>query len=148
MPRACATSSPRSSAATKPFAAAIDGNALGGGLELALACDYRVATKRSKVGLPEIKLGLIPGAGGTQRLPRLIGAQAALDFALRGKNHSAQAARELGILDEVVEGDVVAAASRCSAGAGGEKRRISQRRAFLGKEIPPQAGPFVDVASA
>jgi 3-hydroxyacyl-CoA dehydrogenase len=127
----------------KPFAAAIDGSALGGGLELALACDYRVATKRSKLGLPEIKLGLIPGAGGTQRLPRLIGAQAALDFALRGKNHTAQAARELGILDEVVEGDAVAATIALLGRAGGEKRRISRRRAFLGKEISPQAGPFL-----
>jgi 3-hydroxyacyl-CoA dehydrogenase len=71
---------------SKTYVAAIDGNAMGGGCELALACDYRIATAKSKVGLPEIKLGLIPGAGGTQRLPRLIGAQAALEMMLKGKN--------------------------------------------------------------
>ncbi|HEY0798749.1 MAG TPA: enoyl-CoA hydratase/isomerase family protein, partial [Candidatus Baltobacteraceae bacterium] len=69
----------------KTYVAAIDGNALGGGLELSLACDYRVGSRRAKVGLPEIRLGLIPGAGGTQRLPRLIGAQAALELMLKAE---------------------------------------------------------------
>src|SRR5215469_4040658 len=64
----------------KVFIAAIEKNALGGGLELSLACDYRVAEKNARVGLPEIKLGLLPGAGGTQRLPRLLTAQDALDI--------------------------------------------------------------------
>lgn len=129
--------------AEKPLAAAIDGNALGGGVELALACDFRVATARSKLGFPEIKLGLLPGAGGTQRLPRLIGAQAALEFMLQGKNHNAHRCKELGILDEVVEGDAVAAAVALLRAHAGEKRRISQRTATLGKGIPPQAGPFL-----
>src|SRR5579862_3151784 len=119
----------------KVYAAAIDGNALGGGLELSLACDYRVATKRSKVGLPEIKLGLLPGAGGTQRLPRLIGAQAALEFMLKGNSHAADKAKELGILDEAVDGDAVAAAVNLVAGALAKcdgdtekaKRRVSAR---------------------
>ncbi|HEY5427255.1 MAG TPA: 3-hydroxyacyl-CoA dehydrogenase NAD-binding domain-containing protein [Candidatus Tumulicola sp.] len=127
----------------KTYVAAIDGNALGGGLELSLACDYRVATKRSKLGLPEIKLGLLPGAGGTQRLPRLIGAQAALEFMLKGKSHSADEAKALGILDDVVDGDAVEAAVALAARVAPEKRRISARQAFIGRGIPLQAGPFV-----
>jgi len=86
----------------KVYVAAIDGIALGGALELALACDRRVATPRSKLGLPEIKLGLIPGAGGTQRLPRLIGAQEALAMMLKGDPVTAERALELGLIDEVV----------------------------------------------
>ncbi|HEY1655916.1 MAG TPA: 3-hydroxyacyl-CoA dehydrogenase NAD-binding domain-containing protein [Candidatus Tumulicola sp.] len=127
----------------KTYVAAIDGNALGGGLELALACDYRVAARGAKVGLPEIKLGLIPGAGGTQRLPRLIGAQAALEFALKGNSHAAAEAAALGILDEIVDGDMVEAAVTLAAKNAGEKRRLSERRAFIGTGISPQAGPFV-----
>ncbi|MDQ2909084.1 MAG: 3-hydroxyacyl-CoA dehydrogenase NAD-binding domain-containing protein [Candidatus Eremiobacteraeota bacterium] len=94
----------------KTYIAAIDGNALGGGFELALACDYRIATARSKVGLPEIKLGLIPGAGGTQRLPRALGAQDALQMMLKGESIKAADAKAKGVLDEVVEDDVLAAA--------------------------------------
>jgi 3-hydroxyacyl-CoA dehydrogenase len=124
----------------KTYVAAIDGNCMGGGLELSLACDYRVATERSKLGLPEIKLGLLPGAGGTQRLPRLIGAQAALEFMLKGKSHPAQKAKELGILDEVVEGDVVEAAAQFTTRP---KRRVSQMEAVIGRGITAQAGPFV-----
>jgi 3-hydroxyacyl-CoA dehydrogenase len=127
---------------SKLYLAAIDGTAVGGGLELALACDYRLATKRSKVGLPEIKLGLLPGAGGTQRLPRLIGAQAALEFMLKGKNHPAEKAKELGILDQIVDDDPVAAAVTLARSAP-EKRRVSQRAAIIGKGISAQAGPFV-----
>jgi 3-hydroxyacyl-CoA dehydrogenase len=128
---------------SKIYVAAIDGNALGGGLELSLACDYRIATKRSKLGLPEIKLGLLPGAGGTQRLPRLIGAQAALEFMLKGKSHPAENAKQLGILDETVEDDVVDAAIALVKRVDSKKRRVSQRKAFVGKGIPEQAGPFV-----
>jgi len=127
----------------KLYLAAIDGNALGGGVELALACDYRVATRRSKLGLPEIKLGLLPGAGGTQRLPRLIGAQAALEFMLKAKNHAAEKAKELGIVDELVEGDAVSAAVALAKSAPAQRRRISDRTAVIGKGIPAQAGPFV-----
>jgi 3-hydroxyacyl-CoA dehydrogenase len=92
----------------KVFIAAIDGVALGGALELALACDRRVATKRSKLGLPEIKLGLIPGAGGTQRLPGLIAPQEALAMMLKGEIFTADRALELGLIDDVVEADVIA----------------------------------------
>ncbi len=88
----------------KPVVAAIHGACLGGGLEWALACDYRIATDSPKttLGLPEVQLGLIPGAGGTQRLPALIGAQAALDLILTGKNVKPSKAKKLGLVDEVV----------------------------------------------
>jgi 3-hydroxyacyl-CoA dehydrogenase len=117
----------------KTVVAAIDGNALGGGSELALACDYRIATKRSKLGFPEIKLGLIPGAGGTQRLPRLIGPQPALQLMLEGNTIAADAAKMRGMLDDVVESDVVAAATaRLDAWiASKPKRRISEMNATV-----------------
>jgi 3-hydroxyacyl-CoA dehydrogenase len=128
----------------KIFVAAIEKNALGGGLELSLACDYRVATKDAKVGLPEIKLGLLPGAGGTQRLPRLIGAQDALDIMLKGRNVRIDEAKEKGIVDEIVDTpqQLLDAAIRLIYD-GGSKRRISRRKAFIGKGIADQAEPFV-----
>jgi len=95
---------------TKPIVAALNGTAFGGGLEVALCCDYRVANVKAPVGLPEVKLGLLPGAGGTQRLPRLIGAEAGVAAILSGDPIFAPKALELGIVDEVTEGDVVEAA--------------------------------------
>jgi 3-hydroxyacyl-CoA dehydrogenase len=92
---------------TKPIVAAINGTAFGGGLEVALCCDYRVASPSAPVGLPEVKLGLLPGAGGTQRLPRLIGAEKALGFILSGDPIPAPEAKALGIVDEVIDGDIV-----------------------------------------
>jgi 3-hydroxyacyl-CoA dehydrogenase/enoyl-CoA hydratase/3-hydroxybutyryl-CoA epimerase len=89
----------------KPFVAAIHGLALGGGLEVALACHERVAAEKTEVGLPEIKLGLLPGAGGTQRLPRLIGQFAALKLMLKGDPLPAAKAASLGIIDAVVPPD-------------------------------------------
>jgi 3-hydroxyacyl-CoA dehydrogenase len=94
----------------KPVVAAIHGTAVGGGLELALGCHFRVGDKSARLGLPEIKLGLLPGAGGTQRLPRLIGVAPALDAILSGEYLPADKARALGLLDEVVAGDLVAGA--------------------------------------
>ncbi|MDP9025846.1 MAG: 3-hydroxyacyl-CoA dehydrogenase NAD-binding domain-containing protein, partial [Candidatus Eremiobacteraeota bacterium] len=111
-------------------------------LELALACDYRIAQKDAKIGLPEIKLGLIPGAGGTQRLPRLIGAQDALDIMLKGRNVRMDEALEKGIVDEITEGSPLDAAL-ASGALPLKKRRISERRAAIGKGIVAQAGPFV-----
>ena len=93
-----------------PVVAAIHGLALGGGLELALACHYRVAQRNARLGMPEITLGIIPGAGGTQRLPRLIGARAALNMMLSGTPVSAPDAKAQGLVDEVVEGDLCDAA--------------------------------------
>jgi 3-hydroxyacyl-CoA dehydrogenase len=89
----------------KPVIAAINGIALGGGLELALACDYRISASDIKLGLPEVTLGLIPGAGGTQRLPRLIGAKKALEMISSGKPISASDAKQLGLIDRIIEQD-------------------------------------------
>src|SRR5712691_1057014 len=88
----------------KPVVAAIHGYALGGGLEIALACHYRVAVPSAKVGLPEVQIGLLPGAGGTQRLPRLIGPKAALEMITSGRHVPAEEAHKLGVIDEVAPG--------------------------------------------
>ncbi len=95
---------------SKPLVAAVHGTVLGGGLELTLACHFRVADRRTKLGLPEIKLGLIPGAGGTQRLPRLIGMEHAAPIILTGDPIAAPLALEVGLIDEIADGDVLPAA--------------------------------------
>ena len=94
-------------ASPKMAVAAIHGTALGGGFEVALGCHYRVARVDAKVGLPEVKLGLLPGAGGTQRLPRLIGVQAALPIMISGDPVAAGKAADLGAIDYVAEGDLL-----------------------------------------
>ncbi|MFM0223576.1 3-hydroxyacyl-CoA dehydrogenase NAD-binding domain-containing protein [Paraburkholderia dipogonis] len=96
-------------ACTKPVVAAIHGAALGGGLEVALAAHYRIAVDGAKLGLPEVQLGLLPGAGGTQRTPRLIGAQAALDLILSGRHASAKEALALGLIDRLGSSDDILA---------------------------------------
>ena len=93
-----------------PVIAALHGTVLGGGFELALACHYRIAEAGTKVGLPEVTLGLVPGAGGTQRLPRLIGVEPALDIVTSGKPINAKKALELGAVDEIAAGDLLASA--------------------------------------
>ena len=114
----------------KLVVAAIHGTALGGGLETALGCHYRVAVPSAKLGLPEVKLGLLPGAGGTQRLPRLIGAAAALDMVATGNPVSAPKAKTLGLLDEIVaEGELQAGAvafARQLAESNAPLRKVSQ----------------------
>ncbi|NWV14741.1 ECHP enzyme, partial [Ptilonorhynchus violaceus] len=94
----------------KPVVAAIEGVALGGGLEVALGCHYRIAHVKARMGLPEVTLGLLPGAQGTQRLPRLIGVPAALDMITTGKRISATEALKLGLVDEIVEANTIEAA--------------------------------------
>ncbi|XP_072724076.1 peroxisomal bifunctional enzyme isoform X2 [Ciconia boyciana] len=94
----------------KPVVAAIEGIALGGGLEVALGCHYRIAHVKARMGLPEVTIGLIPGAQGTQRLPRLIGVPAALDIITTGRHIPATEALKLGLVDEVVEENTVEAA--------------------------------------
>ncbi|MFM0041328.1 3-hydroxyacyl-CoA dehydrogenase NAD-binding domain-containing protein [Paraburkholderia sediminicola] len=94
---------------TKPVVAAIHGAALGGGLEVALAAHYRLAVEGAKLGLPEVQLGLLPGAGGTQRTPRLIGAQAALDLILSGRHAGAKEALALGLIDRLGRSDDILA---------------------------------------
>lgn len=91
--------------------AAIDGMALGGGLELALACTMRLASPGAKLGVPEVKLGLLPGAGGTQRLPHLIGRRAALDLLLTGRSITGEHAATLGLVDNVFDEGKVADAA-------------------------------------
>jgi enoyl-CoA hydratase/carnithine racemase len=102
----------RLAACGRPSIAAIDGRALGGGLELAMACTLRFATRRSKLGLPEVKLGLIPGAGGTQRLPRLVGRGRALELMLSGREVVGAEAAAIDLVDVLVDSDVTERALR------------------------------------
>src|SRR5579862_4307384 len=94
----------------KPVVAAIHGTAFGGGMELALACHYRVAVPGAQVGQPEVKLGIIPGAAGTQRLPRLAGVAKAVEMCAFGEPIDAKAALAAGIVDKIIEGDLLAGA--------------------------------------
>ncbi len=117
-------------AISKPLVAAINGVALGGGLEVALGCNYRVAGHKALVGLPEVNLGIIPGAGGTQRLPRLTGAETALDMITSGKPVRADKAAALGIVDAIADSDVVGDAvefAKARAAEGGPYQRVSEK---------------------
>jgi 3-hydroxyacyl-CoA dehydrogenase len=121
-------------ASPKPVVAAIDGVALGGGLEVALGCHFRIGTKRTQVGLPEVKIGIVPGAGGIERLPRLIGLEPALKMMVSGDPVRADKARELGILDTVAEGDLLTEAVAFAGRVVAEKtpiRRLSQSQIAL-----------------
>ncbi|NWE72371.1 enoyl-CoA hydratase/isomerase family protein [Pseudomonas gingeri] len=125
-----------------PILAAIDGHALGGGLELALGCHWRVASRRSRLGLPEIHLGLIPGAGGTQRLPRLIGLQPAYEMMLGGQPIDAERAAQLGLVDEVLDGEFAARALRWFVALldGGQGVRRSCQREVVEQALPALPG--------
>ncbi len=136
--------------AGKPTIAAIHGTALGGGLEVALGCHYRVAVASAQVGLPEVKLGILPGAGGTQRLPRLIGAKPALDMITTGDFIRAGKAKEVGIIDEIVEGDLLEGALRFAESAqarGTAGRRIREREDKIA-EARGNAALFQDYRAA
>jgi 3-hydroxyacyl-CoA dehydrogenase len=114
----------------KPVVAALHGTAFGGGFEVALACHFRVAVPGARVGLPEVKLGLLPGAGGTQRLPRLIGPEKALKLIVSGDPISAREALADGIVDEIVEGDLTVGAvvfARRVVAEGRPLRRVRDR---------------------
>ncbi len=121
----------------KPVVAAIHGVAVGGGLELALGCHYRVGAPSARLGLPEVKLGLLPGAGGTQRLPRVIGVAPALDIILSGDPVSAAKARALGLLDAVVEDDLTEGAVAFAENLLAEGRGPRKSR---NRNIPGEAG--------
>ncbi|MCQ1569176.1 3-hydroxyacyl-CoA dehydrogenase NAD-binding domain-containing protein [Neorhizobium galegae] len=108
---------------SKPVVAALNGAALGGGLEVALACHYRIASPAAQVGLPEVKLGIVPGAGGTQRLPRLIGMPAALDLITSGRSVKAEEALTFRIIDEVAAGDLVETAISVALALAGKPLR-------------------------
>ena len=112
----------------KPVVAAIEGNCLGGGLELALGCHYRVALESAKLGLPEVKIGLLPGAGGTQRLPRLIGVEGAINVILGGVPVPAVAFKGSPLIDVLVTADLLAAATTLAAAKAAE--------AAAGKALP------------
>lgn len=144
-----------------PVVAALYGTVMGGGVETAIACHYRVAQEGTKVGLPEITLGIIPGAGGTQRMPRLIGLEPALDMMLSGKPLTVADAQKVGLVDAAVDGDVTAAAiayarELVAAGKGPRRTRersvegsekaaeiIAARRAQLGKAFKNRNSPNV-----
>jgi 3-hydroxyacyl-CoA dehydrogenase len=114
----------------QPVVAAIHGTALGGGLELALGCHYRVANAGARVGLPEVKLGILPGAGGTQLLPRAIGPEEALRMIVTGDMIPAKKAHELGLVDAIIEGDLLAGTidfARKIASKGGRPPRVRDR---------------------
>ncbi len=126
----------RIEASEKPVIAAIHGTCFGGDLELALSCHYRIAARSAKLALPEVKLGLLPGAGGTQRLPRVVGAQAALEMIVSGDPVSAERAGELGLVDKVVEEGALAAEAIAFA------REVTRVRRTGDLTIPRDAGVF------
>jgi len=119
----------------KPVVAAIHGYALGGGLENALCCTWRIAVPSAKVGLPEVLIGILPGGGGTQRLPRLIGAKAALEMISTGRHVPAPEAKALGIIDALVDGDLRSAAIAFARDVAGKPLRR------IGEMPPPAAEP-------
>lgn len=123
----------------KPVVAALHGTTLGGGLEVPLACHFRVAAPDARLSLPEIKLGLIPGAGGTQRLPRLIGAEKTLRLITSGDPVPARKALEDGLIDAVIEGDLVAGAVAFARAVLAEKHplRILRHQPAFGKVEAP-----------
>ncbi len=130
--------------APKPVVAAIHGTALGGGLETALGCHYRVAVPSAKVGLPEVKLGIIPGAGGTQRLPRVVGAQRALEMITSGEFVGAKAAHEMGLVDEVApEGGLREAAIAFARKVVAERRPLTKVRDLNDKVEAARGTPQV-----
>ena len=112
-----------------PVVAAISGAALGGGYEVALACDARIGDSTALVGLPEVKLGILPGAGGTQRLPRLVGVARAIELIASGRRVTAAEAHELGMIDLLVRSDLLAAAMAAIGEIAPGKRLLLQRDA-------------------
>ncbi|MBZ0129028.1 MAG: enoyl-CoA hydratase/isomerase family protein [Rhodobacteraceae bacterium] len=146
----------------KPVVAALHGTALGGGFEIALSSHYRIADKGAKIGLPEINLGLLPGASGTQRMPRITGAGPALDMMLSGKPVPVARGRDMGVIDEIAEGDLRKAAKAYALkllkmgwgrrptserregfkDMGAYNNLIVERRAELQKKAKGQLAPF------
>ena len=125
----------------KPFVAAIHGAALGGGFELALACDARVATRDAAVGLPEVTLGIIPGAGGTQHLPRIVGTSKAIELICTGRRIRAEEALALELIDRLADADVVTEAVRLAQSIRGRKHRVRDR------DVAPEDAAQVDAAA-
>src|SRR6266849_5944941 len=128
---------------SKPVIAAIHGTALGGGLEVTLACHYRVGVKDARFGLPEVKLGLLPGAGGTQRLPRVVGVEKALGMMVSGDPIRADDALKSGLVDEIVEGDLTAAGVAFAERVVNEKRPLKKIRDLDDKVAAVRGKPEV-----
>ena len=129
-------------ACAKPFVAALHGAALGGGFELALGCDARIAAPGTVVGLPEVTLGIIPGAGGTQRLPRLVGVPRAIAMVCSGERVKSAAALAAGLIDAEAEGDLRAAAVAHARGLAGRKQRLREHA------VPPADDEAVATAAS
>ncbi len=147
----------------KPVIAALHGTALGGGLETALACHYRVADSGARLGFPEINLGIVPGAGGTQRLPRIVGVKTALQMLLSGNPIDAKEARSCGLVDAVTDQDLrrtaIEFAERCLADGRGPRRAcdiiverdkvtdklLQAERARVAAEMPQRLVPGMDI---
>ena len=127
--------------AKKPIVAAIHGYALGGGLENALGCHYRIAVPSAKVGLPEVQIGIIPGGGGTQRLPRLIGPKAALEMIVSGRHVPASEAKQLGIVDDIIAGDDLRKEAIAWAKTIAAKRPLPRIRDLTAKLAEAKADP-------
>lgn len=130
-----------------PSVAAINGYAFGGGLELALACTFRIAVPTAKMGLPEIKLGLIPGYGGTQRLPRAVGEARALEMILCGRTLEAEEALRIGLVHRIAEGDPVQAAiafARGFSGYGLPALRLARDAVKRALELPLHEGLMIE----
>src|SRR6185503_16029340 len=130
-----------------PSLAVINGYAFGGGLELALACTFRLATKNAKMGQPEIKLGTIPGYGGTQRLPRVIGEARAMELILTGRTVGAEEAERIGLVNRLVDGDPVEAGlafAREFAGYGLPALRFARAAVKRALDLPISAGLKVE----
>ena len=134
-----------------PVIAALFGTALGGGFELALACHYRIALPTARIGFPEVTLGIIPGAGGTQRLPRLIGAGEALDMIIKGRPIEASTALEFGAIDRIADGDITTAAiayARELIAEGRGPRRIGQMSVDPATAAPEIIARYEELARA
>jgi 3-hydroxyacyl-CoA dehydrogenase len=125
----------------KPLVAAIHGNALGGGLELALSCHYRVATPSAKLGLPEVKLGILPGAGGTQRLPRVAGVETALGMIVSGDPIPATLAAKAGLVDRLAGENSLVADAVAFAGEIAAARPLPRSRDGWRRPMPPCSMP-------
>ncbi|NVJ96870.1 MAG: enoyl-CoA hydratase/isomerase family protein [Alphaproteobacteria bacterium] len=122
----------------KPVVAAVHGTALGGGLEVALGCHYRVASESARIGLPEVHLGILPGAGGTQRLPRIAGPANAIDAILSGRHVRAREALKWGVVDEITDGDLLAVAIATAEKAVGKPPRRTGEIEIDGEAFGPE----------
>ena len=134
-------------ASNKPVIAAIHGTALGGGLELALACHFRLAVPSAKVGLPEVHLGILPGAGGTQRLPRLVGQGRALDMVMTGRTVGAEEALVMGLVNRIVQAPGMAAAkayAREFSGYGLRALQFAREAVQRAADVPLHEGLRVE----